>query len=205
MATETNADDGEKRTVSEAPSAAEVLHDLADHLAADLHAFADDVDDGDADTDDYWYLLRGYSETFTALEDAAETGAGLDAYEPHAHAVSEAMKAVHHLTFPDSGAAGVAALRTALGDVSPVCDYRTLTVEPERVQAYIEKQRADDLDERSLSLHESAGGVTLATEAVDTDAEQAAGSLVELDAERARLLADALYQAAAEIEGGSDD
>jgi len=48
MATETNADDGEKRTVSEAPTAAEVLHDLADHLAADLHAFADDVDAGDA-------------------------------------------------------------------------------------------------------------------------------------------------------------
>ena len=197
MATETNADDGEKRTVSEQPSAGEVLHDLADHLAADLHAFADDVDDGDADTDDYWYLLRGYSETFTALEDAAETGAGLDAYESHAHAVSEAMKAVHHLTFPDSGAAGVAALRTALDDVSPVRDYQTLTVEPERVQAYTGRDRVgDELDERTLSLHDTEGGVTLATEGVDDG--DAAGSLVELDAEQARLLGDALYQAASE-------
>jgi len=196
MATETNADDGEKRTVSEAPTAAEVLHDLADHLAADLHAFADDVDAGDADTDDYWHLLRGYSETFTAVEDAAETGAGLDAYTPHAHAVSEAMKAVHHLTYPDSGAAGVAALRTALDDVSPVHDYRTLTVTPERLQAYVGRDRRDELEERTLSLHDTDGGVTLATEGVD--AGDAAGSLVELDAEQARLLADALYQAASE-------
>ena len=187
----------EKRTVSEQPSAGEVLHDLADHLAADLHAFADDVDDGDADTDDYWYLLRGYSETFTALEDAAETGAGLDAYESHAHAVSEAMKAVHHLTFPDSGAAGVAALRTALDDMSPVRDHRTLTVEPERLQAYVGGDRVgDELDERTLSLHDTEGGVTLATEGVDDG--DTAGSLVELDAEQARLLGDALYQAASE-------
>ena len=83
--------------------------------------------------------------------------------------------------------------------------YRTATVEPTRHQAYTGRDRVDDLDERSLSLHDTSGGVTLATEAVDTDAEQAAGSLVEIDAERARLLADALYQAAAEIEGGSDD
>jgi len=94
---------------------------------------------------------------------------------------------------------------TAEKDTGTVRNYRTLTVNPTRVQAYIGRDRVDDLDERSLSLHESAGGVTLATEAVDTDAEQAAGSLVEIDAERARLLADALYQAAAEIEGGSDD
>lgn len=195
-ATETNADDDEKRTVSEKPTAGEVLHDLADHLAADLHAFADDADAGDADADDYWYLLRGYSETFTALEDAAETGAGLDAYESHAHAVSEAMKAVHHLTYPDSGGAAVAALRTALGDVSPVRDYRTLTVTPERLQAYTGRDRRDELEERTLSLHDTEGGVTLATEGVAAD--DTAGSLVELDAEQARLLADALYQAASE-------
>jgi hypothetical protein len=201
-ATDTNTDDDEKRTVSEQPTAAEVLHDLADHVAADLHAFADDVETGDADTDDYWYLLRGYSETFTAMEDAAETGAGLDAYEPHAHAVSEAMKAVHHLTYPDSGAAGVAALRTALVDVSPVRDYRTLTVDPERVQAYTGRDRRDELEERTLSLHDTDGGVTLATEGVDRGADETAGALVELDADQARQLADALYQAADEMEGG---
>jgi hypothetical protein len=200
MASETNADDGEKRTVSEKPTAGEVLHDLADHLAADLHAFADDADAGDADTDDYWLLLRGYSETFTAVEDAAETGAGLDAYESHAHAVSESMKAVHNLTYRDADAAAVAALRTALDDVSPVRDYRTLTVEPERVQAYAGGDRRDELEERTLSLHDTDGGVTLATEGVDDG--DAAGSLVELDAEQARRLADALYQAAAESDGG---
>ena len=201
MATETNADDGEKRTVSEHPSAGEVLHDLADHLAAELHAFADDADGGDADTDDYWLLLRGYSETFTALEDAAETGAGLDAYEPHAHAVCEAMKAVHNLTYRDADAAAVAALRAALGDVSPVHDYRALTVEPERLQVYVGDDRRDDeLEERTLSLHDTEGGVTLATEGVDDG--DAAGSLVELDAEQARQLGDALHQAAAESDGG---
>ena len=86
-------------------------------------------------------------------------------------------------------------------------NYRTVTVTPERVQAYTGRDRVDELEERTLSLHDTEGGVTLATEGVDrdADAEQAAGSLVELDAERARLLADALYQAAAEIEGGSDD
>ena len=83
-----------------------------------------------------------------------------------------------------------------------VRDYRTVTVEPMRVQAYTGRDRVDDLDERSLSLHNTSGGVTLATEAVDTDAEQTAGSLLELDAEQARVLADALYQAADEIDGG---
>ena len=91
---------------------------------------------------------------------------------------------------------------TAEKHTGTVRDFRTLTLTPERVQAYIEKRRVDDLDERSLSLHDTEGGVTLATEGVDTDAEQAAGSLVELEAEQARVLADALYQAADEMDGG---
>jgi hypothetical protein len=94
---------------------------------------------------------------------------------------------------------------TADKDTGTVRNYRTLTVKPARVQAYIGRDRVDDLDERTLSLHDSEGGVTLATEGVDRDADETAGSLVELDAEQARQLADALYQAAAEIEVGSDD
>jgi len=94
---------------------------------------------------------------------------------------------------------------TAEKHTGTVRNYRTLTVKPTRVQAYIGRDRVDDLDERTLSLHDSEGGVTLATEGVDRDAVETAGSLVELDAEQARRLADALSQAAAEIEGGSDD
>jgi hypothetical protein len=90
---------------------------------------------------------------------------------------------------------------TAEKDTGTVRNYRTLTVTPRRLQAYTGRDRVDDLDERTLSLHDSEGGVTLATEGVDRDADETAGSLVELDAEQARQLADALFQAAAETEG----
>ena len=89
---------------------------------------------------------------------------------------------------------------TAEKDTGTVRNYRTLTVNPTRVQAYIGRDRVDDLDERTLSLHDTEGGVTLATEGVDDG--DAAGSLVELDAEQARQLGDALHQAAAESDGG---
>jgi len=91
---------------------------------------------------------------------------------------------------------------TAEKHTGTVRNYRTVTVKPTRVQAYIGRERVDDvLEDHTLSLHETEGGVTLATEGHDTDAGRAAGSLAELDAEQARLLADALYQAAAEMEG----
>lgn len=87
-------------------------------------------------------------------------------------------------------------------DSGGVRDFRTVSLSPKRLQVNIGRERADGLEERTLSLHDTAGGVTLATEGVDKDAVEASGSLVELDAEQARLLADALYQAAAEQDGG---
>ena len=84
-----------------------------------------------------------------------------------------------------------------------VQNFRSVTVTPTRVQAYIGRERVDDvLEEHTLSLHETEGGVTLATEGVDRGDDETAGALVELDAEQARQLADALHQAAAEMDGG---
>jgi hypothetical protein len=92
---------------------------------------------------------------------------------------------------------------TAEKRTGTVRNYRTVTVKPTRVQAYIGRERVDDvLEEHTLSLHETEGGVTLATEGVDRGDDETAGALVELDAEQARQLADALYQAAAEMDGG---
>ena len=77
---------------------------------------------------------------------------------------------------------------------------RHLTFSPKRVSASVDRTRLedDDFTERVLFLEGSRGGVTLAMEGSGDG--PVGGALAEVDAEQARQLADALTDAADELE-----
>lgn len=196
-APDTTTDDDEKTPARGwIETATESTDETAEQIDDFLHALAT----GDATKAELRELEISVIQTLITIRDAAETNGVFDAVDTRLAAAEDLLLAA--LCVDDGQPAEAVRERTgsALAALGPMRSFRSVRVTPQRVQAYVGRERVDRLAERTLSLHATDGGVTLATEGAGGD--ETAGSLVELDADQARLVADALYQAAAEMDGG---
>ena len=106
MATNTNTDETEKSTGTDRVTRnAEVLRREADDLRDRMHALADAIEAGDADTHDVDDTIRLLATAYVPIEDAAHTADVIDSEDRRHRAMNHARRVVYRLTTGDDRAA----------------------------------------------------------------------------------------------------